>query len=250
MKARCFYAAVLVLTLSSVSGYAKVYVNEDFEQFSDGDDIAEESDFWEMTEPQDNPVGAGIASSKQALSGKMSALFDDARCMGFPFADLELPDSYVVSTWFYHDSTQDPPPDAIVTMIPDAYPGGGGNWMGMGTRTEAVELENYAYRDKTGTSIYEDTGIPRRTEWVQFVFVVGPDATDFYVDGKKVYTAKIDPARFNGYQMSRTPPWGTQTGEVFIDDVVIADTLEEVPLPHAVAGTGKLTTTWGEVKQY
>lgn len=249
MKVKYFYTAILVLALSSTFGYAKIYVNEDFEQFAEGDDIAEVSDFWEMTEPNDNPVGAGIASSKQALSGKMSAMFDDERNMGFPFADLNLPDSYVVSTWFYHDSTQSPPPDALVIMIPDAYPGGGGNWMGIGTRIQAVELKNYAYRDKTGTGIYEDTGIPRRTEWVQFVFMVGPAATDFYVDGEKVYTAKIDPARFNGYQTSRTPSWGTQTGEVLIDNVVIADTLEEVPT-IAVPAIGKLTTTWGELKRF
>ena len=249
MKPKCFFTAFLILALSSTFGYSEIYVNEDFEQFADGDEIAEESDFWEMTEPQDNPVGAGIASSKQAHSGKISAMFDDARCMGFPFADLGLPDSYVVSTWFYHDSTQSPPPDAIVTMIPDAYPGGGGTWMGMGTRIEAVEKKNYAYRDKTGTGIYEDTGIPRRTEWVQFVFVVGPESTDFYVDGEKVYTAQIDPARFNGYQMSRTPPWGAQTGEVFIDDVVIADTIDEVPSTQAVSVVGKLTVTWGRLKR-
>ncbi len=251
MEARCLCVVViLVLTFSSVFGYAEVYVNEDFEQFTEGDDIGEESDLWEMTEPQDGPVGAGVASSKQAHSGRMSALFDDARCMGFPFAPLGLPDSYVVSTWFYHDSTQSPPPDGIVTMIPDAYPGGGGSWIGIGTRTQAVEVENYAYRDKTATGIYEDTGIPRRTEWVQFVFIVQPDATEFYVDGKKVYTAQINSARFNGYQMSRTPPWGAQTGEIFIDDVVLADTLGEIPAAQAVSAVDKLTVTWGEVKRY
>jgi len=243
-----FCALLFTLTLTSVAGYAEVYVNEDFEQFAEGDDIGEVSDFWEMTEPQDGPVGAGIASTKQANSGNVSALFDDARCMGFPFAELNLPENYVVSTWFYHDSTQSPPPDAIVTMIPDAYPGGGGAWMGIGTRIEALEPDNYAYRDKTGTGIYEDTKIPRRTDWVQFVFVVQPDVTDFYVDGKKVYTAEIDPARFNGYQMSRTPPWGQQTGEIFIDDVVIADTMDEVPLAKAVEAAGKLTIAWGTIK--
>jgi hypothetical protein len=68
-------------------------------------------------------------------------------------------------------------------------------------------------------------------------------------DGKKVYTAQIDPARFNGYQMSRTPPWGAQTGEVFIDDVVIADTIDEVPSTQAVSVAGKLTVTWGRLKR-
>jgi hypothetical protein len=249
MKVGYFYTIILILALSSAPGYAEIYVNEDFEQFADGDDIGKNSDFWEMTEPDDSPVGPGVASSKQAHSGKISALFDDGQCMGFPFANLNLPDNYVVSTWFYHDSTQSPPPDAIVTMIPDTYPGGGNFWMGIGTRIEALERENYTYRDKTATGIYEDTGIPRRTEWVQFVFIVQPDAMEFYVDGKKVYTAKIDTSRFTGYQLSRTPVWGKQTGEVFIDDVVIADTIDEIPLVQAVIANSKLAATWGGLKQ-
>lgn len=248
MKIKCFFIAIMILTLSSTFGFAKIYVNEGFEQFAEGVDIGQKSDFWEMTEPADNPVGAGIASSKQAHTGKISALFDKGQCMGFPFANLKLPGNYIVSTWFYHDSKQTPPPDAIVILIPDAYPGGGNFWIGMGTRTQAVVLQDYAYRDKTGTGIYEDTKVPRRTEWVQFVFAISPNATDLYVDGKKVYTAKIAATRYNGYEMSRTPAWGAQTGEVFIDDVIVADKMEEVP--QADLEADKLAATWGKIKLY
>ncbi len=37
-----FCAVFLTLTLTSVIGYAEVYVNEDFEQFAEGDDIGVE----------------------------------------------------------------------------------------------------------------------------------------------------------------------------------------------------------------
>jgi len=250
MRVRYLLSVVmLLLVFAHTPAHAEVYFSEDFEAYDDGVDIGEESDVWEMTEPNDNPIGAGIASSNQALSGQKSALFDDARCMGFPFAVLGLPESYVVSTWFYHDPDQDPPPDAIVTMIPDAYPGGGGSWLGIGTRNQAVVPENYTFRDKTGTGIYEDTGIPRRAEWVQFVFVVNSDATNLYVDGKEIYTANIASSRYNGYQMSRTPPWGAQNGEVFIDDVMIADTMEEIAAAQSVSAAGKLISTWGGLKR-
>ena len=249
MRFSYLFLVVLLLVFSYNPAHAEIYFSEDFEAYDDGVDIGEESDLWEMTEPNDNPVGAGIASSKQAFSGQKSALFDNARCMGFPFADLGLPESYVVSTWFYHDPNQDPPPDAIVTMIPDAYPGGGGSWFGVGTRIEAVDTDNYTYRDKTGTGIYEDTGIARRAEWVQFVFMVNVDSTDLYVDGKEIYTANIASSRYNGYEMSRTPPWGAQTGDVFIDDVMVADTMEEVKAEQSVSAAGKLVSTWGDLKR-
>lgn len=141
MKAKSIFLVFAILSLAITTCYAVIYVNEDFENYANGDDIIKKEDLWVLTEPQDNPVGGGIASSKQAHSGKISAIFDQAQCMGFPYAELQLPDTYVISTWFYHDSKQMPPPDAFVIIIPDTFPGGGNTWMGLGTRIQAIVLE-------------------------------------------------------------------------------------------------------------
>ena len=119
----------------------------------------------------------------------------------------------------------------------------------MGTRTEAVNPDNYSYRDKTGTGLYEDSGILRRQDWVQIIFDVGPDSTDFYLDGEKIYTANILSSRYTGYQISRTPAWGAQKDEVFYDDIILADTMEEIAAAQAVSAMGKLTCTWGAIKK-
>ena len=41
------------------SGYAEIYLYEDFESFSDGDDIVEKGDFWELLDGAQAP-GHGV----------------------------------------------------------------------------------------------------------------------------------------------------------------------------------------------
>jgi len=249
MTAKYLLSIVSLLIFVVGTTHAEIYFSDDFESYEDGQEIANEANAWEVTEPQDNPVGGGIASTKQAHSGNTSAMFDAAQNMGFPFAPLTLPDSYAMSTWFYHDPNQDPQPDAVVILIPDTYPEGGNSWIGMGTRIQAVNLANYSYRDKLGSGLYEDSGIPRRQDWVNIVFDVGPDSTGLYLDGKEIYTATIASSRYSGCQMSRTPSWGVQTGEVFIDDVILAGTMEEIIAAQAVSSADKLAGAWGAIKK-
>jgi len=246
MKANFLVLSALVITVFWIAspGLANTYFSEDFESYKAGDDITEKSDLWEMTE--ENPISGGIASTEQSLSGSVSALFEGMHNMGFSFQELDLPETYVVSCWFFHDAEQSPPPEAVVTLA-DVFPVTG-NWFGVGTKSEAVKEEDYTYRDKKGTGTYEDTGIPRRTDWVNFVFLVEPGETKLLIDEKEIYKAEVGSEYFVGFLLSRG--WAGAGGSVFLDDVCIADTVEEIPKWAAVKTLNKLSVTWGTLKRF
>lgn len=256
----CFLLVFLLsLTLGVLvsPGSAAIYFAEDFESYKEGDEIVDVSD-WIFAE---NATAGGMASKKQALSGEMSAVFDRISVMGVTLGELNLPGNYVVSVWFYHDSKQDPQPDCVAIMgTGDGWPGGqepaGGtaSWLGIGTRSQALNQDNYAYRDKTGTGLYEDTGVARVTGWVNFIFVVEEERTTCIVEGNDAYENE-NGANFyanSGFEISRDPSWGehAEKGEVFVDDVVFADTVDEALkyFKIAVEPSEKLASTWGNMK--
>lgn len=246
MKANFLVLPALVIAVFWIAlpGFAKIYFSENFESYKDGDDLVKKVDFWVMTDLDSNPIGGGIASTKQSLpNGHVSALFEEKRSMGFSFEKLKLPKTYVVSCWFYHDAKQSPPPQAIVNMAESLT--SSGTWLGVGTMPEAVEPQNYTYRDKKGTKIYEDTGIPRRTDWVNFVYMVEQGKTKLLIDGKEVYEAKFGSEYFGMFRLTREYVSG---GIVFLDDIYIADTVDEIPKGTAVKPLGKLSVTWGMLK--
>jgi len=224
------------------SAYAKIYFFDDFESFSDGDDIAQKSDFWEVL---DGAQASGIASTKVAHTGQVSCVLVGNSCIGHNLAlDAELPDSYVASVWYYHDADQDPAPDAdfvfadVVPVWNDAVL--------VGTRSIAPDPKNYAYRDKKGTRVEEDTKVPRKTDWVHLAFVIGKGETEIYIDGEKIYKSNFGSETYSVLCCERV--WDVTTGDVYYDNFVLADTMEETLAAIAVEPAGKLTATWGSLK--
>ena len=222
-------------------GYAKVYFFEDFESFSDGDNIAEKSDAWEVF---DGAQASGIASTRLAHTGKVSCVLEGNSCIGYNFLNKELPDSYVASVWYYHDANQSPPPDAnfvfadVVPVWNDAVL--------VGTRSIAPKPKNYTYRDKKGTGIVEDTKVPRKTNWVHLAFVIGKGETEIYIDGQKIYQSKFGSETYTVLCCERV--WDVTTGDVYYDNFVLADTLKETIDILAVEPASKLSTTWANIK--
>jgi hypothetical protein len=221
---------------------AKVYLFEDFESFSDGDDIAEKSDVWEVME---NAPAGGIASSEVAHTGQISCVLDGHTCLGYNLAlNEELPDSYVASVWYYHDADQDPAPDAnfvfgdVVPVWNDAIL--------VGTRSTAAKSENYTYRDKKGTGAVENTKVPRKTDWVHLALVIEAGQTELYIDGDKIYTSNFGSESYTVFCFERV--WDVMEGAVYYDNFVLADTMEESLAVIAVRPMGKLPATWGSLK--
>lgn len=235
------FAVMVFWDASSV--YAKIYFLEDFENFSDGDDIAQKSDFWEVL---DGAQASGIASTRVAHRGQVSCVLEGNSCIGHNLAlNPELPDSYVASVWYYHDADQSPAPDAnfvfadIVPVWNDAIL--------VGTRSIAPDPRNYTYRDKKGTRIEEDTKVPRKTNWVHLAFVIGKGETELYIDSQKIYKSKFGSETYSVLCCERV--WDVTTGDVYYDDFVLADTMEETLAILAVEPAGKLITTWASIRK-
>lgn len=224
-------------------GYAEVYFFEDFESFSNGDDIAEKSDVWEVL---DDAGTSGMASTEVAHTGRVSCVLEGKSCIGYNLTALnpELPDSYVASVWYYHDADQDPAPDAnfvfgdVVPVWNDAIL--------VGTRSVAPDAKNYTYRDKKGTGVVEDTGVPRKTGWVHLAFVIGEGETDLYIDGDKIHGSSFGSETYKVLCCERV--WDVTTGDVYYDDFVLSDTIEEALAVIAVELAGKVSTTWANIK--
>ena len=242
------YLMVFVLSFAVVmfcgvsSGYAEIYFFEDFEGLSDGDDVAQESDVWEVL---DDAQASGIASTVVAHTGQVSCVLQGNSCIGYNLAlDEGLPESYVASVWYYHDADQDPPPDAnfifgdVVPVWHDAIL--------VGTRSVAPDTDNYTYRDKKGTATVEDTEVPRKSDWVHLAFVIESDKTDLYIDGQKIHESAFGSQTYTVLCCERV--WAVTTGDVYYDSFVLADTMEETTAVIAVEPAGKLTTNWGEIK--
>jgi hypothetical protein len=246
MKVSCLLVFLLgfaVLMFWDVSsGYAEIYLYEDFESFSDGDDIVDKSDSWELLDGAQAP---GIASAEVVHTGQLSCVLQGNSCIGHNLTlNPELPDSYVASVWYYHDADQSPAPDAnfvfadVVPVWNDAIL--------VGTRSVAPKPDNYTYRDKKGAGIVEDTKVPRKTGWVHLAFVIGDGETELYIDGQKIYTSDFGSETYTVICCERV--WDVTTGDVYYDNFVLADTMEEALAVISVEPAGKLTTTWGSIR--
>jgi len=193
----------------------------------------------------DDAQAPGIASTKVAHTGQVSCVLVGNSCIGYQLAlNEELPDSYVASVWYYHDADQDPAPDAnfvfgdIVPVWNDAIL--------VGTRSVAPKPNNYTYRDKKAAGVVEDTKVPRKTGWVHLAFVIGNGETDLYIDGEKIYESNFGSETYTVLCCERV--WDVTTGDVYYDNFVLSDTIEEALAVIAVEPAGKLTATWGGLK--
>ena len=223
---------------------AKVYFLEDFESFSDGDKIPGKSKVWVHNNP-DAMLDATASKDKSYPPGGKSVRFDTSgQCIGLDFASFKLPEKYVLSCYYYHDSKEDPPPDMMICpLAPNDGP-----WVALGTRSEAEDKNNYTYRDKFGDGVYHDTKVPRFTDWVNFVWVVSKTKTELFVDGKKVYTSSGGTSVTIGEFYMGTMWEASPKSPVYVDYLAIADTLEEAQTKAAVKPYGKLASRWGSLK--
>lgn len=246
MKVTCLSVLLLGFAVaifwSAGFASAEIYVLDDFESYSDGDDIAEKSDIWEVME---NAAAGGIATAEVACTGQLSCVLDGHTCLGYNLALNEnLPDSFVASIWYYHDAGQDPPPDANFAFA-DSAP----VWSDailVGTRSVATKPKNYTYRDKKGTGAVEDTKVSRKTDWVHLAFVIEQGKTELYVDGDKIHTSDFGSETYSLLCIERV--WDVQDGPVYYDNFVLSDTMDEAIAILAVEPGGKMTSTWGSLK--
>ena len=83
---RYIYLLVLILSfavamfLVAGSGRAEILFLEDFESYSDGDDVAKESDIWEVL---DSALASGTATNEIAHTSQMSCVLQGNSCIGY-----------------------------------------------------------------------------------------------------------------------------------------------------------------------
>ena len=194
----------------------------------------------------DDAGASGIASTEVAHTGRVSCLLEGKSCIGYNLAawNPELPDSYVASVWYYHDADQDPAPDAnfvFADVIPVWH-----DAILVGTRSVAPDPKNYTYRDKKGTGTVEDTKVPRKTGWVHLAFVIEEGETELYIDGQSIYKSNFGSETYTVLCCERV--WDVTTGDVYYDNFVLSDTMEEALAVIAVEPAGKIAATWGSLK--
>jgi hypothetical protein len=247
-KMKAMYLLVFVLSFAVAmfwcagSGRAEIYFFEDFEGYSDGDDVANESDIWEVL---DAAQASGIASTVVAHTGQMSCVLQGNSCIGINLdLSVDMPESFVASVWYYHDADQDPPPDSnfvfgdVVPIWNDAIL--------VGTRSVAPDPDNYTYRDKKGDAVVADTKVQRKSDWVNLTFVIEENRTDLYIDGEEIHNSDFGSLTYRVLCCERV--WDVTTGDVFYDNFVLADTIEDALSVIAVESAGKSTTMWGKIK--
>jgi len=245
---KVMYLLVFVLSFgvamfwSAGSGRAEIYFYEDFESYSDGDDVAQKSDDWEVL---DDATASGTASNVVAHTGQMSCVLQGNSCIGYNLAlDPDIPESYVASVWYCHDADQDPPPGANF-VFGDVTP----VWSDailVGTRSVAPNPDNYTYRDKKGDAVVADTKVPRKSDWVNFTFVIEADRTDIYIDGKEIHNSEFGSLTYKVLCCERV--WPVTDGDVYYDNFVLADTMQDTLSAIAMEPAGKSTTMWGKIK--
>jgi hypothetical protein len=229
---------VLIAMASSPAIHAKIYLLEDFESYEVGESL-DAGDLWIIHQDANAPGEASDAVSYPP--GGKSGYFPQMSGIKHIFAGGDLPEEFVISACYYHDSTQDPPPHYMLVFKGP----GGSDWLGVGT---VETVSNYSLRDKMGTATETDTGVKRK-DWVNIVWNVSKDSTDVLIDGEEVYTSTIGGGTWNqdGSFIWFANVWSDE-GEGYLDSLVIADTLEEATEVLAVEPVGKLSTTWGALK--
>jgi len=252
----CLLSFALVILTGFVGVDAKVYLIDDFEDFPAGGAIPGNSEFW-IHNNTNASLDASITGEISHPPGGRSILFEnplggtwpEVQSIGLNFANLNLPGEYVFSCYYWHNSKDMPPPDFMACLV------GGFGWLGLGTRGEDVhgagggiaeDITQYVYRDKAGDSLYHSSDITRRSEWVNLAFIVSREGTDCLIDGEVVYSSDVNSSTATEFYMGTM--WEAPKNPVFIDHVMITDTLEEAELKVAVESSRKLASVWGHIR--
>jgi len=240
MPTRLPYHLFIVFITSSIVG-ANIYLWEDFEGFAPGESL-DTSGVW----VQQGSAPLGVASDAMSYpAGGMSGYFEEQAGIRHLISEGELPSEFVISAWYYHDSSGPPPHYMLVFRGP-----AGTDWLGVGT---VETIENYSIRDKMGTGQETDTGVPRK-DWVNIVWQVSQDGTEVFLDGQSVYTSVIpgDTWRTPGSFIWFANVWA-DAGYAYLDSIGIADTRWEIGEPIMQASNpnpadGTLhTDTWANL---
>jgi len=248
------FALVALLGISYVS--AEVYLLEDFESFLDGSPVPGDSEIW-VHNNTNASLDANVSNDESYPSGGVSARFDnplggdwpDVQCIGLNFADLDLPEEFVFSCYYWHNSDAMPPADFMACLV------GGFGWLGLGTRGADVhgagggvaeDVTQYVYRDKSGDSLYHSSNITRRSEWVNLAFILSPEGTDCMIDGEVVHSSEVNSSTATEFYMGTM--WDAPANPIYIDYVIIADSMEETQVPSLVQPSDKLASTWGCIR--
>jgi hypothetical protein len=235
---------------------AKIYFLDDFEDFAKGSPIPGNSKLW-VHNNSNATLDATATTEKSIPPGGTSIRFDnpkggtwpDVQSIGLKFDPLDLPDKFVFSCYYWHWAKDNPPPDFMFCLV------GAFGWLGLGTRGEDVhgagggvaeDVTQYVYRDKTGDSLYHSTIIPRKSDWANLAFIIDAKGTDCLIDGKKVYSSTVNSS--TAVECFMGTMWNPPKTPVFVDHVVISDTLEEAELNVAVESAGKMASMWGHIK--
>jgi hypothetical protein len=230
----------ILFTLSlSLTAHAEIYLMDDFESYKVGESL-DAGDIWIVHQNANAPGEASDAVSYPP--GGKSGYFPGQSAIRHNFAGENLPDTFVLSAFYYHDPTADPAPHYALVLR-----GPASNENSYSGTVETVA--NYSIRDKMGTGAETDTGVARK-DWVNFIWRVTADETTILIDGEEVYTSTTGGTVWS----SETSfiwfgnVW-VEEGEGYLDSIIIADTEEEATsLTLAVDARGKLSTTWAELK--
>ena len=228
---------LLIVLAWSATGHAEIYLFDDFESYKVGDPL-DSGDIWIIHQ---NAVAPGEASAERSYPpGGQSGYFPGQSGIKHIFSAGDLPEEFVISALYYHDSSGDPPHYMLVFKGP-----GGNDWLGVGT---IETVPNYSFRDKQGTAQETDTKVKRK-DWVNILWRVTEDATDVLLDGEKVYTSTIGGSTWSqeGSFIWFANVWSPD-GEAFADSIVIADTEKEATALLSVEPGGKLPTVWAALK--
>jgi hypothetical protein len=233
----CFLGVIISL-VSVTKVNAGIYLYEDFESYEVGQPL-DEGDLWIIHQDANAP---GEASEQISFPpGGKSGYLPGMSGIKHIIEAGELPEEFVISVCYYHDSTEDPPPHYMLVFKGLA----GNEWLGVGT---VETLPNYSVRDKKGTGQETDTGVERK-DWINIVWRVYREATDIYLDGEEVYNSTIGGLSWSqpGAFIWFADVW-SGASEAYVDSIIIADTLEEATEILAVEPGGKLLTTWAALK--
>ena len=231
-----FFGVLIILVLST-NVHADIYVLEDFESYNVGDSL-DSGDLW-VTHQDANAPGEASDTVSWPQGGQ-SGYFPGQSGIKHVFAAGDLPQEFVISVYYYHDSSGDPPHYMLVFKGP-----GGSDWLGVGT---VETVSNYSLRDKAGTGAETDTGVKRK-DWVNIVWKVSKSSTDILLDGEEVYSSITGGEKWSsdGAFLWFADVWAGDS-EAYLDTLIIADTLEEIDQLMAVEPGGKLSTSWAGLK--
>ena len=232
-------AGILFALSISLTAHAEIYLIDDFESYNDGESL-DAGDIWVVHQ---GALAPGEASDTVSYPpGGKSGYFPGESAIQHNFSAGDLPDTFVISAFYYHDPKADPPPHYNLVF---RGPASNENLF-VGT---VETVDNYSIRDKLGTAAEVDTGVARK-EWVNIIWRVTADDTTVLFDGEEVYVSPLNGVILmsEGSFIWFGNVW-IDDGEAYLDSLIIADTEEEATsLTSAVDAREKLSTMWAALK--